>query len=275
MYEFTFHRARSLDEALALLAEADDGQVIAGGQTLIPTMKARLAAPSDLVDLSRVEGLRGIREDGDMVVIGAMTPHAEVAASDIVRRRLPGLASLAAGIGDPAVRHRGTIGGSLANNDPAACYPAAVLALAATVVTNAREIEAEDFFQGMFTTDLDEDEIITEVRFPAASRSAYGKFPQPASRYPMAGVFVAETAEGPRVAITGAGEDGVFRSDALEEALAAGWSEEAVGNVEFPSDGLVSDIHGSADYRAALVIAMARKAVAAAKPTTPPSRPPA
>jgi len=261
MYELTYHRATSLAEALELLAGAEDGTLLAGGQTLVPTMKARLAAPSDLVDISGISELAGIRDMGGAVEIGAMTTHSEVAGSALVGERIPGLAALAGLIGDAAVRHRGTIGGSLANNDPAACYPAAVLALGATVVTDRREIEAEDFFQGMFTTDLDEGEIITAVRFPVPSRSAYAKFPQPASRYPMAGVFVAETAHGPRVAVTGAGEDGVFRAEDLEAALASEWSAEAVRAVEISPDGLASDIHGAADYRAALVSAMAAKAV--------------
>lgn len=264
MYELAYHRVKSLAEAAERLAGAEDGQVLAGGQTLIPTLKARLAAPTDLVDISGIAGMAGVRDVGGMVEIGAITTHAAVAGSDLVRARLPGLAALAAGIGDPAVRHRGTIGGSLANNDPAACYPAAVLALGATVVTDRREIVAADFFQGMFTTALDAGEIITAVRFPAARRSAYAKFPQPASRYAMAGVFVAETDEGTRVAVTGAGEDGVFRSAELEAALVGGWSVAAVEAVEVPAEGLASDIHAGADYRAALVAAMAAKAVAEA-----------
>ena len=264
MYELTYHRAGSLAEALELLAGAEDGALLAGGQTLVPTMKARLAAPSDLIDISAISELAGIREAGDAVEIGAMTTHGEVAGSALVRDRIPGLAALAGLIGDAAVRHRGTIGGSLANNDPAACYPAAVLALGATVVTDRREIPAEAFFQGMFTTDLDEGEIITSVRFPVPVRSAYAKFPQPASRYPMAGVFVAETTRGPRVAVTGAGEDGVFRAENLEAVLGAGGSAAAVSAVEVSAEGLASDIHGQADYRAALVSAMAGKAVAEA-----------
>lgn len=263
MYDVTYHRAASIAEALELMAKAEDGQLLAGGQTLVPTMKSRLAAPSDLVDISDIAELRGIAESDGLIVIGAMTRHAEVAASDIVREKIPGLAALAGGIGDPAVRHRGTIGGSLANNDPAACYPAAVLALGATIVTNARDIAADEFFLGMFATDLDEGEIITSVKFPVPRRSAYAKFPQPASRYPMAGVFVADAEGSPRVAITGAGEDGVFRSELIEAALSKNWSVEALADVELPSEGLASDIHGDADYRAALVLAMTRQAVAA------------
>jgi len=264
MYDVTYHRARSVEEAVELLGEAEDGQLLAGGQTLIPTMKARLAAPSDLVDISGIAELSGVRESAGTLEIGAMTTHAVVAASDVVRAQIPELAALARGIGDPAVRHRGTLGGSLANNDPAACYPAAVLALGAVVVTNAREIAAEEFFQGMFATDLDEGEIVVAVRFPVPARAAYAKFAQPASRYAMAGVFVADTPDGPRVAVTGAGEDGVFRSEALEAALSGGWSAEAVAAVEVPAEGLVTDLHGSADYRAALIGAMAEKAVRAA-----------
>lgn len=263
MYDVTYHRAGSVAEALELLGGAEDGQILAGGQTLIPTMKSRLAAPSDLIDISGLADLVGVREDGDTVEVGAMTTHAGVAASDVMQTRIPGLASLAGRIGDPAVRHRGTIGGSLANNDPAACYPAAVLALDATVVTDRREIAAEEFFLGMFATDLEEGEIITAVRFPVPKRAAYSKFCQPASRYPMAGVFVAETREGPRVAVTGAGEDGVFRSEVLEEALSRDWSAGALEGIEVPADELMSDIHGAADYRAALIVAMAVEAVKA------------
>ncbi|MDJ1006377.1 MAG: xanthine dehydrogenase family protein subunit M [Paracoccaceae bacterium] len=269
MYHVNYRRAGSVAEAADLLAEAEDGQLLAGGQTLIPTMKARLAAPSDLVDISGIEDLIGIREGDGAIEIGSMTPHAAVAASEVVRARIPGLAGLAAGIGDPAVRHRGTIGGSLANNDPAACYPAGVLALGATIVTNSREIAAEDFFLGLFATDLEEGEIIVAVRFPQPARSGYAKFPQPASRYPMAGVFAAETPSGIRVAVTGAGEDGVFRHEGLEAALAEDWSRAAAAAVEISPEGLASDIHGAADYRAALVSAMAAEAVARAASRKP------
>ena len=259
MYETTFHKASSADDAASKLGAADDGKLLAGGQTLIPTMKARFAAPSDLISLKDAS-ISGICRDGDSVVIGAMTTHAEVASSVDVPAYL---AALAGGIGDPAVRHRGTIGGSIANNDPAADYPSACLALGATIRTNTREIAAEDFFEGMFETALEEDEVIVSVVFPDADKAAYAKFPNPASRYAMVGVFVAQSGGETRVAITGAGEDGVFRHDGLEAALAANASSEAVEGVDVSADGLLADIHGSAEYRAALIKAMAKRAVAA------------
>lgn len=265
MYETTYHRAGSVAEAADLLAKFEDGKVLGGGQTLLPTMKQRLAAPSDLVDVTRIAELKGIREDGDGLSIGAATTHAEVAASDLVKQKLPGLATLAGGIGDPAVRHMGTLGGSIANNDPAADYPAALVALGATVVTNKRELQAEDFFTGLFETALDDDELIVSVRFPGAAATAYAKYPNPASRYAMAGVFVAKTADGSvKVAVTGAGQDGVFRMGEMETALGDDWSPEAVAGISPPSDGLLSDIHGSAAYRANLVTVMAKRAVTAA-----------
>ncbi|MCX2722574.1 FAD binding domain-containing protein [Roseibium salinum] len=265
MYETTYHRAGSLAEAADLMGKSDDGKVLGGGQTLLPTMKQRLAAPSDLVDVTRIGDLKGIREEGDGLSIGAATTHAEVAASDLVKQTLPGLATLAGGIGDPAVRHMGTLGGSIANNDPAADYPAALVALGATVVTNNRELPAEDFFTGLFETALEDDEIIVSVKFPGAAATAYSKYPNPASRYAMAGVFVAKAADGSvRVAVTGAGQDGVFRMGEMETALAREWSPEAVAKISPASDGLLSDIHGSAAYRANLVTVMAKRAVAAA-----------
>lgn len=265
MYETTYHRAGSLAEAADLMGKSDDGKVLGGGQTLLPTMKQRLAAPSDLVDVTRIGELKGIREEGDGLSIGAATTHAEVAASDLVKQKLPGLAMLAGGIGDPAVRHMGTLGGSIANNDPAADYPAALVALGATVVTNNRELAAEDFFTGLFETALDDDEIIVSVKFPGAAATAYSKYPNPASRYAMAGVFVAKTADGSvRVAVTGAGQDGVFRMGEMESALAKDWSPEAVAKISPASDGLLADIHGSAAYRSNLVTVMAKRAVAAA-----------
>lgn len=264
MYEVQYHRPASLDEAKKLIASADDPKLLAGGQTLLPTMKQHLAAPSDLVDIRRIDGIAGITHEGDGFRIGAATTHAEVAGSAELRQHIPSLAALAAGIGDPAVRHMGTIGGSLANNDPAADYPAAVLALNATVVTNAREIAADDFFDGMFTTALDEAEIITAVTLTPPGRGGYAKFRNPASRYAMVGVFVAETAAGVRVAVTGAGENGVFRHEGLEQALAASFAPDAVDSVSVSADGLLSDIHGSAEYRAHLIKVMAKRAIVAA-----------
>ena len=259
MYPTKYHRPSSVDDAVALLTGGEDATVLAGGQTLLTTMKQHLAAPTDLVDV-RGLGLAGITASGGAVTIGATTTHAEVAESGEVPAAL---ASLAAAIGDPQVRNVGTIGGSLANNDPAADYPAAVLAMGATVVTSKREIAADDFFQGLFGTALDDHEIITAVRFPAAERAGYSKFRQPASRFALVGVFVAKTSGGARVAVTGAGEDGVFRHPGLEAALSANWSADAVDGVEVSADGLMTDIHGDAEYRANLMKVMAKRAVAA------------
>jgi len=263
MYEARYHRAGDLDEAVRALQAGAEAKVLAGGQTLVPTMKQHLAAPSDLVDIRRIPGLRGVRSEGEALVIGAATPHAEVAASAEVAARIPALACLAAGIGDPAVRHMGTLGGSVANNDPAADYPAAVLGLGATVVTTAREIAADDFFDGMFATVLEDDEIIREIRFPRPRAAAYAKFPNPASRYAMAGVFVAQTAGGVRVAVTGAGMDGVFRHAGIEAALASDLSPAALDGVTVDAGEMLADLHGSAEYRAHLVRVMAKRAVAA------------
>ncbi|KND17322.1 carbon monoxide dehydrogenase [Pannonibacter phragmitetus] len=265
MYETSYHRAASVADAASLIAKADDGKLLAGGQTLIPTMKQRLAAPSDLVDIGQIAELHGITESGGTLRIGAATRHADVAGSDLVRRLIPGLASLAGGIGDPHVRHMGTIGGSVANNDPAADYPSAVLALDATVHTDKRDIAAADFFLGMFETALEDGEIITAISFKVPEKSAYAKYPNPASRYAMAGVFVARHKDGSvRVAVTGAGQGGVFRADAMEAALAAKWSADAVAGIALEADDMLSDIHGSAEYRANLVTVMAKRAVAAA-----------
>ena len=263
MHATKLQKASSAADAAGMLAADDEAKVLAGGQTLIPTMKQRLAAPSALVSLAGA-GLSGISTEGDMLVIGAMTPHAEVAGSATVRAHCPALAALAGGIGDPAVRHRGTIGGSLANNDPAADYPSAVLGLGATVVTNSREISAEDYFAGMFETALEEGEVITAVKFPKANRAGYAKFPNPASRYAMVGVFVAEGAGGVRVAVTGAGKDVVFRHEGLEAALAGDFTAAAAKGVSVAADGMLSDIHGNAAYRANLVSVMAARAVEAA-----------
>ncbi|MEE4013607.1 xanthine dehydrogenase family protein subunit M [Roseibium sp. FZY0029] len=262
MYETTYHKAGSVAEAASLMANADDGKFLGGGQTLLPTMKQRLAAPSDLVDVTKIAEMKGISANGDGVTIGAATTHFEVSTSDLVKQKLPGLASLASGIGDPAVRHMGTIGGSIANNDPAADYPAALVALGATVVTSKRELAAEDFFTGMFETALDEDEIVVAVKFPGAAASAYAKYPNPASRYAMAGVFVAKGSDGSvKVAVTGAGQNGVFRMSAMETALSGNFSPDAVAGIAPDADDLLSDIHGSAAYRANLVTVMAKRAV--------------
>lgn len=262
MYPTKYHRAGSADEAAQLLSGADEAKIIAGGQTLIPSMKAHLAAPSDLVDL-RDAGLAGIIVEGETLVIGATATHGAVAGSAVVAAFCPAICTLAGNIGDPAVRHMGTIGGSLANNDPSACYPSAVLALGATIVTNRREIAADTYFDGMFTTALEEAEIITAVKFPRPHAAAYAKFPNPASRYAMVGVFVAQTAQGVRVAVTGAGENGVFRHDAMEAALSAQCTATALDDVQTPADGMIVDLHASAAYRAHLVGVMARRAVAA------------
>lgn len=261
MYETNYHRANSATEAAAKLGEAEDGKFLGGGMTLLPTMKQRLAAPSDLIDVTTIDGMAGISVSGDTVTIGGGTTHAEVAASADVAAAIPALASLASHIGDPAVRNRGTIGGSIANNDPAADYPAACLGLGATIVTNTREVAADDFFDGMFTTVLAEDEIIMGVKFPKASKAAYEKFPNPASRYAMVGVFASQAADGVRVAVTGAGQDGVFRHQAMEAALASNWSVDALNDIPTPSADMLSDIHGTAEYRAHLVGVMAKRAV--------------
>ncbi len=264
MYEFDYHRASSVADAAGALGKADDGSLIAGGQTLLPTMKMRLASPSDLVDIGFLEELKGISVEGGGVKIGAATTHAEVAGSSDVASNIPALAALAGGIGDPHVRHMGTIGGSVANNDPAADYPAACLALGATINTDKRSIAADDFFTGLFETALQEGEIITSVTFPGADKAAYMKFANPASRYAMVGVFVAQTGDGVRVAVTGAGEDGVFRVADMESALGGDFSSGAISGVSVSSDGLASDIHAGSEYRAHLIGVMARRAVDAA-----------
>jgi len=252
MYDFTYHKPTSVADAAALISKAEDGKLMAGGMTLIPTLKQRLARPTDVVDLGGVGGLTGIKKEGNAVVIGAMTTHAAVAHSDVVKGAIPALAALAEGIGDPAVRHRGTIGGSIANNDPAADYPAALVALA-----------AEEFFTGMFETALDEGEIVQSVSFPLAEKAAYMKFPNPASRYAIVGAFVAKGAGGVKVAITGAGAR-VYRWPEAEAALGKSFTAAAVENLKAPAAGLNSDIHASAEYRAHLVGVMTKRAVAKA-----------
>ena len=264
MHSTTYHKAESATAAADALSKAEDGQLLAGGQTLIPTMKARLAAPSDLVDVSRAADMRGITIEGRRVTIGASTTHAEVAAHAGLRALCPSICDLAALIGDPAVRNRGTLGGSVANNDPAADYPAAMLALGATIRTTSRDISADAFFTGMFETALDEGEIITSVNFTAPSKGAYAKFPNPASRYAMCGVFVAAGEGGVRVAVTGAGSDGVFRAGDMETALDADFAPGALEAISVDADAMLADIHGDGAYRANLVKVMAKRAVAAA-----------
>ena len=264
MYAFEYHKASSLADAATKIKGAEDGKLVAGGMTLIPTLKQRLASPSDLIDLGGIAELKGIEVSGGTVTIKAMTTHATVADSKEVTAAIPALAKLAGGIGDGQVRNRGTIGGSVANNDPAADYPSACLGLGATIVTNTREIAADDFFTGMFETALEEGEIITAIRFPKAEKAAYMKFDNPASRYAMVGVFVAKTAGGVRVAVTGAGQGGVFRVPEMEKALAASFTPDAVAKITVAADDLLSDIHASAEYRASLITTMAKRAVAAA-----------
>ncbi len=263
MNDFTYHAPTSLDDALAALRGAEGGTLIAGGQSLLPIMKLNLAAPTDVVSLAGVAGLDGITDDGDSVTVGAMCTHAQVAGSATVQGRIPALAAMADGIGDAQVRNAGTIGGSLAHNDPAADYPAACVALGATIVTDRREIGADDYFQGMFMTALEDDEIITAVRFPVPARAAYAKFANPASKYAVAGVMVADGPAGVRVAVTGASGDGVFRLAAMEDALRGSFSAEAVAGIGVSSDGMLSDTAAGAEYRAHLVAVMAKRAVEA------------
>ncbi|WP_085902329.1 FAD binding domain-containing protein [Kiloniella majae] len=255
MYEFDYKRPGTIDEAAGLLN--DDTVLLAGGQTLIPTLKQRLAQPEALVDLSAIESLRGVCPDGDQLAIGAMTTHAEVAN----KATIPVLASLASGIGDAQVRNRGTIGGSIANNDPAADYPAAVVGLNAVVSTDRRTIAADDFFTDLFETALEEGEIITNVTFPKPEAAAYIKFDNPASRYAIVGVMVAKTSSGIRVAVTGAGPC-VFRQTEMETALSGSFTTQALENISVSADGLNSDIHASAEYRANLIKVLAKRAVA-------------
>ena len=261
MYDFVYQRAASVDEAVKMLAADPEAKPLAGGQTLIPVLKQRLNRPSKLVDLSKA-GLSGIKVDGATVAIGAMTTHATVANSAEVKKAIPALAELAWLIGDDQVRHRGTIGGSIANNDPAADYPAAALALGATIRTNKRAIKADEFFRGMFATALAPDELITEVSFPVPEKAAYEKFRNPASRYAIVGVFVAKTKDGVRVAVTGAGQNGVFRHTAMEQALASNLSADAIAGVKTPAGDLNGDIHASAEYRAHLVGVITKRALA-------------
>lgn len=260
MENFEFQRAGTVDEATSAVGSADAGKFLAGGQSLIPLLKLEMASPDRLVCVKRLEELRGIERTGDDVVIGAAMTHAEVAESEVVREAIPGLADLASRIGDPQVRNRGTLGGSIAHADPAADYPAALVALGATVVTDRREIAAEDFFQGMFQTPLEGDELIQAVRFPVPERAAYAKFPNPASKYAIAGVMVARVNGAVRVAVTGAGP-GVFRASEMEDALSSSFDAGALDGIEIDADGLTSDLDASAEYRAHLVKVMAKRAV--------------
>ncbi|MFK7755218.1 MAG: xanthine dehydrogenase family protein subunit M [Sedimentitalea sp.] len=261
MYNFEFVKPGSVADAVSALG-GDEAQALGGGQTLLPTMKQRLASPATLVSLSGLSEMQGVcTGDDGALCIGGATTHVTVSAEAGV---YPGLAALASHIGDPAVRNRGTIGGSLANNDPSACYPAAALGSGATIVTNARSIAADDYFQGMFTTALNEGEIITEVRFPVPEVSNYQKFVQPASRFALVGVYVAKYADHVRVAVTGASEEGVFRWSAAEEALGRGFTAGSLDGLSVPADGMITDLHGTAAYRAHLVAVMTKRAVNAA-----------
>ena len=265
MYETTYHRPSSVDEAAALFAKGAEAKYLAGGHTLIPVMKQRLAAPSDVIDLGRIKELVGIDISADALTIKAATTHYDVVTSGPAQKAIPALVHLASLIGDPAVRYRGTIGGSIANNDPAADYPAAVLALGATVTTNKRSISADDFFKGLFSTALADGEIITQVTFPIPAKAGYSRFPHPASRFALTGVFVVKAKSGDvRVAATGASQNGVMRVSAIEAALKANWSASALDSVTVSASGLMSDIQGSSDYRANLIKVMAQRAVAAA-----------
>ena len=260
MYAFNYKKAQSVDEAAKSLSADGEAKLLAGGQSLVASMKLRLSQPSTLVDLGRVDALRYIKVENNAVSIGAMTTHATVAASAEVKKAIPALAALAGDIGDRQVRNMGTIGGSVALNDPAADYPAACVGLGATITTTQREIAADDFFLGMYETALQPGEIITGFSFPVAKRAAYMKFKNPASRFALVGVFVAETAQGPRVAVTGAGP-GVFRVKDMETALAKSFTPDAVASIKVPADNLNSDLHAQADYRAHLVTVMAKRAV--------------
>jgi carbon-monoxide dehydrogenase medium subunit len=261
MYNFTFHRPTTVRQAAGLLARNPDGKLLAGGHSLLPVMKQRLAQPSALVDLSLVEGLSGVELKGRSVVIGAMSRHADVANSQVLKDVLPGLAAVPGSIGDPQVRNRGTIGGSIANNDPNADYPAACLGLGATIITNKRRIAADDFFQGMYTTALEDGEIIVKVSFPIAKKAAYEKFKHPASGFALVGVFVSKRGADIRVAVTGAGSNGVFRVTAFEEALKKRFAAKSIEGMTIPATGMNADIHASPEYRAHLVSVLAKRAL--------------
>jgi carbon-monoxide dehydrogenase medium subunit len=264
MYDFTYHRPTSVRQAANLLAKNPEAKLLAGGHSLIPVMKQRLAQPSALIDLNQVEGLAGVELKGRSVSIGALTRHTDVANSPVLQQALPGLAEVPGSIGDPQVRNRGTIGGSIANNDPNADYPAACLGLGATIITNKRRIAADDFFTGMFSTALEENEIIVRVSFPVAKKAAYMKFKHPASGFALVGVFVSKRGPDIRVAVTGAGSNGVFRVKSFEEALKKRFAAKSLEGMSIPATGMNSDIHASPEYRAHLVGVMARRAVAKA-----------
>jgi aerobic carbon-monoxide dehydrogenase medium subunit len=261
MYDFTYAKPTTLADAVAILSKDPDAKPVSGGHTLLPALKLRLNKPTTLVDLSGIADLRGVKQEGGALIIGALTKHYEVHTNALVKSAIPALAAMAGTIGDTQVRNRGTMGGSVANNDPSADYPAALLALGATVHTTKRKIAADDFFTGMFSTALDQGELVVAIAFPIPEKAGYAKMKNPASRYSMCGVFVARGPAGVRVAVNGAGP-GVFRQKAMEAALAANWSADAVAAVKQSADSLNSDIHGSAEYRAHLVTVMAKRAVA-------------
>ena len=261
MYEFSYHKPASVADAVKLLAADPEARPVSGGMTLLPALKLRLSKPTSLVDLSGIAELRGVKRDGNTIVIGALTKHYEVATSAVIKAAIPALAWMASTIGDTQVRNRGTMGGSIANNDPSADYPAALLALGATIQTDRRKVSADDFFQGMFATALDAGEIVTAIHIPVPEKAGYAKMKNPASRYSMAGVFVAKGSAGVRVAVNGAGANGAFRATAMEKALAANWSADAVAGIKLDAGMMNGDIHGSAEYRAHLVTVMAKRAV--------------
>jgi aerobic carbon-monoxide dehydrogenase medium subunit len=265
MYETTYHRPSSVDEAVALFGKGSDSKYLAGGHTLLPVMKQRLASPSDVIDLGRIKELVGIELSGDTLTIKAATTYFDILQSADAKKAIPAIVHLTSVLGDPQVRYRGTIGGSVANNDPAADFPAAVLALGATVKTNKRSIAGDDFFKGLFSTALEDGEIITAISFPIPAKAGYSKMRHPASRFALTGVFVAQTKAGDvRVAATGASQNGVMRVPVIEAALKANWSSGALDNVTISTDGLLADIHGSSAYRANLIKVMAQRAVTAA-----------
>jgi carbon-monoxide dehydrogenase medium subunit len=265
MYQTTYHRPSSVDEAAALFAKGSESKYLAGGHTLIPVMKQRLASPSDVIDLSKIKELVGIELSGDALTIKAATTYFDILQSADAKKAIPALVHLVSVLGDPQVRYRGTIGGSIANNDPAADFPAAVVALGATIKTNKRSISADDFFKGLFATALDDGEIITAISFPIPAKAGYSKMRHPASRFALTGVFVVKTkSDDVRVAATGASQNGVMRVPAIEAALKTNWSPGALDNVKMSADGLLTDIHGSSSYRANLIKVMAQRAVTAA-----------
>ena len=261
MYEFTYHKPSSVADAVKLLSADPEARPVSGGMTLLPALKLRLSKPTALVDLSGIAELHGIKREGGTIVVGALAKHYEVATNADIKAAIPALAWMASTIGDTQVRNRGTMGGSVANNDPSADYPAALLALGATIATNRRKISADDFFQGMFATALDAGEIVTAIHIPVPEKAGYAKMKNPASRYSMAGVFVAKGSASVRVAVNGAGANGAFRSPEMEKALAANWSADAVAGIKLDAGMMNGDIHGSAEYRAHLVTVMAKRAV--------------